>query len=99
MRPDRARLALDEVTSADRICYHWLGMKEVLEAIYENGVFRPLKDPAGLAEHRRVTLTVSADEPAASLADGVRRISVDDAREMREVVSREFENIDARDWQ
>ena len=37
---------------------------QVVEAVYENGVFRPLSPPA-LAEHERVRLTVAAAEPAA----------------------------------
>ena len=38
---------------------------QVVEAIYENGVFRPLSPPA-LEEHQRVRLTVAAAaEPAA----------------------------------
>ena len=35
---------------------------QVVEAVYENGVFRPLSPPA-LAEHERVRLTVAAAEP------------------------------------
>ena len=74
-------------------------MKETLEAVYENGVFRPLKRPAGLAEHRQVTLTVTAEEAPAALADLAGRISKDDAREMRDIVEREFERVDLREWQ
>jgi hypothetical protein len=33
-----------------------------LEAVYENGVFRPLQ-PVALPEHRRVTLTIVEGEP------------------------------------
>jgi predicted DNA-binding antitoxin AbrB/MazE fold protein len=48
-------------------------MSEAVEAIFENGVFRPLK-PVDLAEGERVKLTVaaadeSADDPAADLTD------------------------------
>ena len=74
-------------------------MKKTLEAVYENGVFRPLKRPEGIAEHRRVTLTVSAEDRSSSLADLAGRISLDDAREMREIVEREFECVDPREWQ
>lgn len=78
---------------------HYDFMKETLEAVYENGVFRPLKRPEGIAEHRQITLTVTAEEKPSSLADVARRISPDDAREMREIVEREFERVDAREWQ
>jgi len=48
-------------------------MSEAVEAIFENGVFRPLK-PVDLAEGERVKLTVTvadedADDPAADLTD------------------------------
>lgn len=73
-------------------------MKKTLEAVYENGVFRPLKRPEGIAEHRYVTLTVTAKDRPSSLADLAGRISADDAEEMRAIVEREFERIDPREW-
>ena len=54
-------------------------MKETLRAVFENGVFRPLKRPKGLAEHREVTLTVTVEEGPSSLADFAGRISSSDA--------------------
>lgn len=74
-------------------------MKETLRAVFENGVFRPLKRPKGLAERREVTLTVTAEEGPSSLADFGGRISLDDAQEMRDVVEREFERVDPREWE
>ncbi len=74
-------------------------MKTTLEAVYENGVFRPLKRPEGIAEHRQVTLTVTAEEKPSSLTDFSGRISADDAEEMRTIVEREFERVDPREWQ
>lgn len=38
-------------------------MSTHLEAVYENGVFRPLQ-PVELPEHRRVTLTIDEGETA-----------------------------------
>ena len=73
-------------------------MRATLEAVYENGVFRPLTVPEGLAEHRRVLLTVSAEDPLSSLADVAGGISPEDAREMRDVIEREFEGVDLREW-
>ena len=45
-------------------------MSEAVEAIFENGVFRPLK-PVGLAEGERVKITVveRAADPAADFSD------------------------------
>ena len=37
-----------------------------MEAVYENGVFRPMQ-PVPLAEHQRVTVTVDAERPAEAL--------------------------------
>lgn len=74
-------------------------MKATLEAVYENGVFRPLTRPEGLAEHGRVTLTVTAEPAPSSLGDSAGSISADDAREMNEVIEREFERVDPREWQ
>lgn len=74
-------------------------MKTTIEAVYENGVFRPLKPPEGIAEHRQVTLTVTAEHRPASLANLSGRISADDAAEMQAIVEREFERVDHREWQ
>ena len=74
-------------------------MKETLRAVFENGVFRPLKPPKGLAERHEVTLTVTIEEGPSSLRDFAGRISSDDAQEMREVIEREFEHVDLREWQ
>ena len=74
-------------------------MTKTVEAVYENGVFRPLKRLEGIAEHRRVTLTVTAEEKLSSLADFSGRMTPDDADEMREIVEREFERVDPREWQ
>ena len=67
--------------------------------MYENGVFRPLTRPEGIAEHWRVMLTVMAEEHPASLADFAGRISADDAQEMCAIVEREFERVDLRESQ
>ena len=75
-----------------------VSMKKTVEAVYENGVFRPLTRPEGIAEHRQVTLTVTAEDRTSSLADFAGRISADDAEEMRSIVEREFERVDLREW-
>ena len=74
-------------------------MKKTVEAVYENGVFRPLMRPEGIAEHGQVTLTVTAEEKAFSLAECAGRIAQEDAEEMRAIVEREFERVDPRAWQ
>jgi predicted DNA-binding antitoxin AbrB/MazE fold protein len=37
-------------------------MVDVIPAVYENGVFRPLEQPSGLSEHQTVQLYVVADK-------------------------------------
>ena len=68
-----------------------------VKAVYENGVFRPLVRPEGIAEHAHVVLVVTVEEHSSSLADLVGTISADDAEEMREIVEREFERVDPGD--
>ena len=65
-------------------------MKETLEAVYENGGFRPLRVPTGLGPYRGVTLTVTARDEAGSLIGRANRISLEDAREMREIIDRDI---------
>ncbi len=45
-------------------------MSTHLEAVYENGIFRPLQ-PVSLPEHQRVTLTIEEGMEADSTADQV----------------------------
>lgn len=73
-------------------------VKGTLKAVFDNGVFRTLKRPKGLADHRRFALTVSVEEGPSFLADFAGRIGSDDAQEMREV-GREFERVDPGGWQ
>ncbi len=73
-------------------------MRKTLEAIYENGLFRPLARAEGIAEHRRVTLTVTDEDRFSSLPDLSGRISGDDVEEIRTIVEREFESVDLREW-
>ena len=54
----------------------------------------PLKPPTGLVEHRRVTLTVVPT----SFADLAGSVPPEDAQDMREIIEREFERVDPREW-
>lgn len=44
-------------------------MSQTIPAVFEDGVFRPLRRPTGLAEHHHVTLTVDVDEQVPALAE------------------------------
>ena len=72
-------------------------MRKTLEAVYENGAFRPIEPPEGIAEHRQVTLTVTVDDKPTSFADASGCMSADDAAEMRAIVERESESVDLRE--
>ncbi len=73
-------------------------MSETLPAVFENGVFWPLRRPKGLVEHRRVTLTVDVAEQVSSLSEVAGSLSSEDAQEIREIIEREFERVDPREW-
>lgn len=74
-------------------------MKETLEAVYENGVFRPLRPPEGVAEQDRVTLVVtSGPGGTVSLADLAGQMPLEDAAEMEAIINREFEQVDLSEW-
>jgi len=48
-----------------------------VEAVFENGVFRPLQ-PVRLAEHQRVTVTIDEESALADFADQVHFALPDD---------------------
>ena len=73
-------------------------MSETIPAVFENGVFRPLRRPSGLVEHHQVTLTVDVEEQVSVLSEVSGSLSPEDAQELREIIDREFEHVDPREW-
>jgi predicted DNA-binding antitoxin AbrB/MazE fold protein len=73
-------------------------MSETIPAVFENGVFRPLRRPKGLVEHDQVTLTVDVEEQVSALSDVSGSLSLEDAQELREIIDREFERVDTTEW-
>ena len=73
-------------------------MSETIPAVFENGVFRPLRRPKGLVEHHQVTLTVDVEVEASPLSDVAGSLSSEDAEELQEIIDREFERVDPREW-
>ncbi len=69
-------------------------MNRTLEAIYENGVFRPLR-PVALREHQRVTVTIP-EEPATGAEVGPRPEGLPEAS--TEPLTPEQSEADARPW-
>lgn len=75
-----------------------MAMSETIPAVFENGVFRPLRRPKGLIEHHQVTLTVDVEEALSPLVDVAGSLSLEDAQELREIIGREFERVDPHEW-
>ena len=78
-------------------------MTQRIEAIYENGVLRPLQPLRGVADHTRVDVTVNASpDPQHDANMDVRAcigtLSDKDAAEMTKIIENEFEKVDERDW-
>jgi predicted DNA-binding antitoxin AbrB/MazE fold protein len=72
-------------------------MQKTVEAIFENGVFRPVEPITGLAERARVRVTFSPANPPA-WADVVGIMPDEDADEMRKIIDEEFSKVDPNDW-
>lgn len=75
-------------------------MTQTLEAIYANGVLRPVQPIAGLAENARVTIAVSEPlvENERPFANWVGDMPDEDADEMMRVIREEFDRVDPKDW-
>lgn len=75
-------------------------MAQTIEAIYEDGVLRPLKPLKSLKEHSKVKVTIEAEEKAKHpLAGCIGILPDEDAAEMRQIIDQEFEKVDLREWQ
>ncbi len=72
-------------------------MTQTVDAIYSNGVLRPVRPLAGLPENATVKVTVESASPRPF--DGwVGGVSSEDASLMRRVIDEEFERVEADDW-
>jgi predicted DNA-binding antitoxin AbrB/MazE fold protein len=70
-----------------------------VDAVYENGILRPLQALRGIAEHTRVKTTVEWEAPARGpLARFAGILSDDEARELRCTIEAEFERVDPDGW-
>jgi predicted DNA-binding antitoxin AbrB/MazE fold protein len=72
--------------------------QQTVDAIYANGVLRPLAPIEGLAENATVTVTVHYEDKRQALRDCVGILPDEDAKEMLETIEREFEQVDPNDW-
>ena len=73
-------------------------MSQTIPAVFEDGVSRPLRRPTGLGEHHHVTLTVDVEQQVPALAEVSGSLSTEDAQELREIIDREFERVDPKEW-
>jgi predicted DNA-binding antitoxin AbrB/MazE fold protein len=67
------------------------------DAIYENGVLRPLQ-PLNLADRAKVTVTIELPTPKPPINGCFGTITPESAAEMQRIVDEEFEKVDPRDW-
>ncbi|MCL5423297.1 MAG: antitoxin family protein [Nitrospirae bacterium] len=74
-------------------------MPKIIEAIYEDGVFRPLSPIKGLKKHQKVSITLKKPIKKKHPLEGLCGILPDeDAAEMLKVVDEEFEKVDMDEW-
>lgn len=72
---------------------------QTVEAIYEQGVLRPLQALEGFAEHSKVTLIVQDPEsPPHPLQRFAGILGDDEAAALQELIEEEFEGIDPHAW-
>jgi predicted DNA-binding antitoxin AbrB/MazE fold protein len=78
---------------------NYMPKPQTIEAIYENGVFRPLKVLDGLAENSQVKITIESDltqpHPLLQFA-GI--LSDEEASELQNTIANEFGKIDPNVW-
>lgn len=75
-------------------------MTQTFEAVYEQGVLRPLKPLEGVEEQSEVTLTLQVKSKTARPWEKfLGTLPDEDALEMLNIVEEEFEKVDPREWQ
>lgn len=74
-------------------------MHKTIEAVYEDGMFRPVLPVKGLRKHQRVNITIETSlkkkHPLHELS-GI--LPDEDAAEMLKIVKDEFEKVDINEW-
>jgi predicted DNA-binding antitoxin AbrB/MazE fold protein len=73
-------------------------MTTTIEAVYENGVLRPLVPIAGLNEHEKVRVSIQTGMAPHPLLKYCGTISDEDTREIEKIIADEFEKVDPNDW-
>lgn len=73
-------------------------MTTTIEAIYENGVLRPVKPLEGVPEHSVVRLTINESSRPHPLANCIGIMPDEDANEIRRIIDEEFSKVNPDDW-
>jgi hypothetical protein len=73
-------------------------VEKTIEAIFENGVFRPIESVAGVPEHARARVTIVPVGPPPPWVDCIGILPDEDAREMSRIIDEEFGKVDPNDW-
>lgn len=74
-------------------------MPKTIEAVYEDGMLRPLKPLKGLKKHQRVSITLEKPLKKKHPLAGLCGILPDkDAAEMLKIINEEFEKVDVNEW-
>jgi predicted DNA-binding antitoxin AbrB/MazE fold protein len=73
-------------------------MRETIDAIYENGLLRPLKPVSWLSDKRKVKITILDENHAHPLEECIGILPDEDAREMKRIISEQFERVNPDEW-
>ncbi|MBN2444136.1 MAG: antitoxin family protein [Spirochaetales bacterium] len=75
-------------------------MSQIIEAIYENGIIRPISPIKGIENNHKLKITILEDEGlfAHRLGDCIGILPDEDAREMINIIEDEFEKVDLDEW-
>jgi len=74
-------------------------MPKTIEAVYEDGVFRPIKPIKGLKKHQKVSITLKKLLKKRHPLEGLCGTLPDkDAAEILKIINEEFEKVDINEW-
>lgn len=71
---------------------------QTIEAIYENGVLRPLEPLDGLAEHSKVKVTIEYKAEPHPLMQFAGILNNEEAAELLNIIEEEFKRVDPNAW-
>ena len=72
-------------------------MIRVLDAIYENGAFKPLGDTTGIGEHVHARVLICDAESASKRSELQGTLTRDEAKEQMRLIDAEFGQVEG-DW-